>query len=854
MKKLILRLLPWLVILAALAALILFVFVPIYSQSAGDAQAEPKVYFYEGDTKPLIMENEKLRFEMDRKTTQFTVTDKETGRVWRSNPQGAAQDPLAIQSNKDLMQATAVVTYTNSAGSVDMDNFTYSIKNTNFLIDQKAENEISVQYAIGRIEREYQIPSAITKERYEFFRSNMQKSTQRKIGSNYSLYEPDKLDKKENKDEIIALYPSVVEQPLYILNASTTASNKEKIEGYFEEGGYNADEYAIDMQLVAGKRGTTGPVFNVTMNFRLEDQDLVVEVPYEEIRYRADYPITSLTVLPMFGATEKTEDGFILVPEGGGALIRYNNGKLKQNPYYSNLYGWNYSTYRAELINETRSSFPVFGMTNKGGSFLCLMEGATSYASIQADVSMRNNSYNWARAKYAVLHYDQYNVSTKTTNLVFMYEKGVPAGESIIHRYRFLDTDNYVDMARAYGDYLKGTGLYENSVASKEMPVSVEMLGAIDKTVVKLGLPVDSVIATTTFADAEKIILEMADAGIENMNVRMSGWANGGINQKVLTNVNVLNELGGTQAMQKLIETAKANGITLYFDGISCFAYDSDVVDGFLPIRDAARLATNEQAKIYPYDQITFRSDDFYDPFYLVRPEYARKGTENLINALAGMKAEGVSFRDIGYLLSGDYNPTDTVTREKAKAMNVQSLKDARDAGQKVMIRMGNDYAVPYADIITDMDLTGTRYSILDQQVPFWQIALHGVKDYTGKPLNLSGDFVYEFLKCAEVGSGLNFTFMQEDGKILQDTRHSTYHAANYASWKEKVLPLITRYQQDMEGLNQQQIVSHQRLSDDLVVTGYADGTKVYVNYAMDAYEKDGVTVAGRSYLVERGQ
>ncbi|MBE5786268.1 MAG: hypothetical protein E7324_01875 [Clostridiales bacterium] len=853
MNKTLKRLLPWIIVLAAIAALVLFVFVPIYSGKDDDGLIEPEIFFYEGETKPLVMENDRIRFEMDRKTTHFTVTDKTTGSVYYSNPKDAAKDSKAIQSNRNLMQATLVVTYTNSAGSIDMDNFVYSIQNSNFQIEQVSENEISVEYAIGKIEREYMIPSAITKERYDYFRGNMKKSTQKKVASNYSLYEPDKLDKKENKDEVIALYPSVLEQPLYILNAGTTATNKEKLEGYFEEGGYNADEYAEDMKLVAGKRGTTGPVFNVTMNFRLQDNDLVMEVPYSEIRYRADYPITSLTVLPMFGATDDKTDGFILVPEGGGAIIRYNNGKLRQNAYYSNVYGWNYSTYRAELVNETRSNFPVFGMTAGDGSFLCLMEGATSYASIQADISMRNNSYNWARAKYAVLHFDQYNVSTKTTSLVYMYEDEIP-DDTIIHRYRFLDSANYVDMANAYGDYLKETGLYENSTASEHTPISVELVGAINKTVVKAGLPVDSVVATTTFDQARQILADMDGIGLENLNIRMSGWANGGINQQVLTGVHILNELGGKDGMGRLIADAKEKGIALYFDGISCFAYDSGMAEGFMPIRDAARLATNEQAKIYPYDQITFRSDDFYDPFYLVRPEFAKRSTDNLIAALVKEQAEGVAFRDIGYLLSGDYNPKDTVTREEVKALNVQSMLDAKAAGQKVMIKAGNDYALPYADIITDVDLTGTKYAILDQQVPFWQIAVHGMKDYTGKPLTLAGDMVGEFLKCVETGSGLNLTFMYEDTKILQDTRHTTFFGSYYASNKEKLLPMALQYQKDMAGLNQQQIISHEQLAEDVVVTGYEDGTKVYVNYAVDAYEKDGVTVNGRSYYVERGK
>ena len=853
MKKIILRLLPSVIILALLAALVVFVGIPIYSQTEESTLIEPDILFYEGDNKAIVMENDEMLFEMDAATTHFKVTEKATGRVWYSNPENADKDTVAIASGRNLMQATAVVTYTNSAGSIDMDNYSYSIENGNFQIEQPEENVVTVRYAIGKIEREFMIPTAITKERFEAFLGAVKKSTQRKISSNYSLYEPEKLDKRENKDEIIALYPEVLNQPLYILNEGTTENNKKKLEEYFQEAGYNADEHAIDQQLVAGSRETNGPVFNVVMNYRLTGKDLIVEVPYSEIRYRADYPITSLTVLPMFGAMDASQEGFIFVPEGGGAIIRYNNGKLKQNAYYSNVYGWNYSTYRNEVINETRSAYPVFGMTNNGSSFLCMIEGASSYASILADISMRNNSYNWARAKYTMLHYDQYNVSSKTSTLVFMYEKELPQ-DTIIQRYRFIDSDSYVDMANAYGEYLRENELMSEAKASEEMPVSVELVGAIDKTVVKFGLPIDSVVAVTTFSEAEAIIQEIKDAGVNNLNIRMSGWMNGGVKQQVLSKVKVLKELGGQKAMEQLIAAAREMGVSLYFDGITCFAYDSGVLEGFNAFSDAARYATREQVRIYPYDQITYLSDDFYEPFYLVKPAYAKEGTDNLIAALAKSGAYGVAFRDIGYLLSGDYNPKDTVTREEVKALNIQSMEDAKAAGQKVMIRAGNDYAVPYADIITDVDLTGTKYSILDQMVPFYQIAVHGMKDYTGEPLNISGDYVQEFLRCVEYGAGLNFTFMAEDGRVLQDTRHSTLFGASYEAWKEEMLAMVSKYQQDMEGLNQQRIVSHEMLTEDVSVTGYEDGTKVYVNYSADVYTNGGVTVDARSYTVERGE
>lgn len=854
MKKIILRLLPWLIAVLLVAALTVFVVIPLFSEEENVHTLDPVIMYYEGGKTPLKMENDQLAFELDPTTTHFKVVDKATGVEWRSNPADASKDPLAVSANKETLQATVIVTYSTSSGVVDLNNYKYSIEGGNYSITQQEDGSIRVDYAIGKIEKIYRIPSAITKERYEFFTSQMSNSTKKKLSSNYTLYEPAKLDSKKNKDEIIAMYPSVTEQPLYILKSDTSENNKKKIEGYFAEVNYTEEDYLIDQELVAAKKDNSGAVFNVTLIYRLEGGDLVVDVPYSEIRYKAAYPITYVTPLPMFGAAGTADEGFMFIPEGGGAIINFNNGKLQQNSYYANVYGWDYGVRRKELINETRNSFPVFGMAKNGSSFLCFMEGGTSYGGVQADISGRYNSYNWLCAKYNVIHADQYNVSAKTAQLVYMFESEMPQ-DTVTHRYRFLNTDDYVVMANSYGDYLREQHPeMAASTASETVPVSVELIGAIDKTVVKFGLPIDSVVPTTTFAEASEIIADMTSRGVRNLHIRYAGWANGGVTQQVMTDVDVVRQLGGKKGMTKFIAKAKELNVPVYFDGVNCFAYDSGILEGFVPFTNAARYTTREQIALLPYDVVTYQKADWLDYYYLVRPDYAKANTDNMLKTLADAGAYGVSFRDVGNLLSADYNPKNTVTREKVKKMNIQSMLDAQANGQQVMIRVGNDYAVPYAAIVTDMDLSGTKYSIIDKSVPFYQIALHGMKDYTGKPINLAGDYMQEFLRCVEYGAGLNFTFMAEDTEILQDTLHSNFFGANYEDWAINASKLIKTYQKDMEGLNQQRIVSHSQLDKNVFVTGYEDGTAVYVNYGSEDYVAGSVVVPARSYTVERGK
>ena len=183
-KSIIRRLIPWIIVLVALAALIVFVMVPIYSRQERSFGRPTSVFYYDGDSKPLTMENEYLLFEMDATNTQFTVTNKATGKVWYSNPPERDKDALARGVNADVLSSTLGVTYIDSITTIELNNYTNSVAYQSYNIVPLDDGSIRADYAIGKLERIYMIPNAITKERYENFTNQLDKKDRKKL-SNY---------------------------------------------------------------------------------------------------------------------------------------------------------------------------------------------------------------------------------------------------------------------------------------------------------------------------------------------------------------------------------------------------------------------------------------------------------------------------------------------------------------------------------------------------------------------------------------------------------------------------------------------------------------------------------------------
>ena len=829
------------------------VFLIIHFVNPTDEVVKIQPYGYEGGEEPVVMESDDLIFTMDPLTTHFNITKKSTGKVWSSYIEDAESDSRALSEEKNRMMSNLLLTYTIKTGLETIyDTKAFSVDNSIYEIKQEGDT-VKVFYTIGKVEREYIIPKVKRVAELDAYREKMEKNDASMVKDMYKKYDINKLKKGDDKDALLEQYPILATDPIYVLKANAREDRKQQIEAAMEKAGYTYEEYETDKELDKSSSDEENELFNVEMDFRLDGDDLVVEIPFDSLEYDPKAPITLLTPLPYFGAGSKNDEGFMLVPEGGGGIIEYNNGKTAQNNYYANMYGWDYVMRRKYVIHNTRAYFNVFGHScGDDGSFICILEDGSSYGSVKAFVSGKQNDYNFVNTDYTICSKQEFDISNMSSSAVYSFKSDLPKGEKIVQRYRFLDSPDYVDMAYSYRDYLEKTyGQYMSLNSDNEAPVSVEILGAVDKVQQVLGVPVSLPLKLTSFKDAEELIKDMDSVAIGKLSVKYSGWCNGGVNQKILTSVNPVAALGSSKDLSNLATSASGYGVDLYLNGITQYEHRSNILNGFISYRDAARMLTKERAEIFNYSHVTYAAREGFKSYYLLHTPLAMKMADNLV-AAAGKYKTGVSFEDIGMDISSDFYRKEPHSREDVKQKNMDLLKSMDD--KKVMINMGNDYAVPFVDMVTNMDLKGSEYTIIDYTVPFYQIAIHGYIDYTGAPINICGDDQEELLRCAEYGAGLNFTFMKESSFALQKTLYSEYYGCEYDAWRDRMVDMATRYNREVGHCFNQEMKDHEILGDYARCTTYADGTKVYVNYSFteDFVTDDGVTIPSRDYVVVR--
>ncbi len=844
-----LKLLPSIIVLLIIVGAALYV---INTKAPTEVKEPIPPYAFDGTDKPVVIDNGQLKLTMDPATTEFTVEVKDSGKVWYSNPKDAAEDTAALDDQKNYLQSPFILSYSITQGlETTYNSFAFSAQNGIYEI-VPGENEIRVNYSLGSVQKEFTIPPVITKTNFEKFMGNLDKKEVDLIKQYYKKYDINKLTPKDNKDELLASYPVLETDVIYVLRSGTKDNVRKTIQDKFEAAGYTYDDYLADKELDLSSSSSDTPVFNASVIYKLDGKDLVVEVPFKDLDFDPETPIYTVTPLPYFGAGGPEDQGFMLVPEGGGAIINFNNGKTSQSSYYTNVYGWDMCLSRDAVVHNTRAYYGVYGISEGNDSFVCILENGRSYASIQADIAGKNHSYNFVNAKYSVCQREQYDVGDIANSEIYEYATDLP-DETITQRYKFVNSGSYVDMAKTYGEYLqKEYAGYLDLVSDTSTPVAIEMVGAIDKVKQIVGVPVSRPLKLTSYSEASNILDQLTAAGLTNMHVKLSGWCNGGVQQKVLSKTKTVGALGSKKDLQNLISTAEANGNTVYLNGITQYAFNSNILDGFFSYRDAAKFISKERAELYEYSNVTYGQRENADhKYFLLHTDVANKYADNLVKASQKYGA-GASFQDLGMDLSSDFYKKKTYSREAVLNEQVAKLENYNNNGTPLMINMGNDYAVPFCQMVTGMDLRGSEYTIIDECIPFYQLAVHGRVDYTGRAINTCGNMENEILYSAEYGAGLCFELMNESSFATQKTLYTQYYGAYFDAVKDNLVNIYTRYNKELGHTFNQEMTGHDNLTSDVSCTEYADGTKVYVNYGYSDYTADGVKVPARDYVVTR--
>ena len=688
---------------------------------------------------------------------------------------------------------------------------------------------------------------------YEAFFESLDSEGQRVLNRRYTLYKAGEL-RPADADDLLAMYPALATDNFYILRDGINDFILEQISEIFVANGYTLEDKQAH-ESSAGMEVQEEEALNVTFSiyYTLDAGDLVVTVPMDEIIYDADYPLTQLRLLNYFGAGGLDDEGYIFVPDGSGALITFNNGKQHASQYLQTVYGDDPAVRKGLQVGRTEQiALPVFGVKKGEQAFLGIIEEGSALASIRADISGRVHSYNTVGPSFQILGQDEVDLQELAGNNVIMaYQQERYAGDLRV-RYRFMEDEDasYSGMASAYRDYLLGTGDLRALDPATAYPLHLEVLGAIDKLQSYAGIPLQSIQALTTFEETAAIMDDLRVNGVATMNLRLTGWFNGGYRQALPNKIKVQRQLGSKQDLRALAEQAAETGVGFYPDASFTYVYRNTLFDGLIPTRDAARFLDREVVELTKYRPSSMQAAVSAQPYWLTAPRRVPSYVAGFLDDYSDLGPAGLTVRDVGHSLASDYSRRYEMDRESALDLWQEQLSTMEEQGFELLGEYGNAYILPYTQVLVDVPGKSSLYQITDRSVPFVQMVIHGSVDYSGTALNLSSDYRDAYLEILENGASPSFTVMQAKNEILKDSEYNHYYSVEYEAWRERILEVYVETAEVLGPLRTEHIVKHEELATGLKAVTYSNGTVIYINRSSETHEVEGQVLDAWDYLV----
>ncbi|MCQ6559067.1 DUF5696 domain-containing protein [Paenibacillus mendelii] len=555
--------------------------------------------------------------------------------------------------------------------------------------------------------------------------------------------------------------------------------------------------------------------------------------------------LVSIRLFPFLGSeTSDQENGFLLIPDGPGALIDFKKDQPDLiNFYNERIYGedWAYS-YNSSFSNRQAVKMPVFGIKSGQQAVLGILQEGAEYASVYAVPSKSFSQYNWVTPEHHYRFKFFQPTDTRRNGGFFTYSQDLIQGDRAT-RYYFLSGGNpdYVDLAVRYRMYLtEEAGVKPLKDDRKAVPLHLNLLGADTEK----GFLWDSYLPLTTTDQAKKIVRELSSLGVEQMSIAYMGWQKGGYSEYG-GHFPIAGGLGGNDGMRTFVDYAHSKGFPVYLDA-SSYSFNNTGRDGFRKSRDGLRDLSSAV--------IDFRNKVMN--ITLVSPKFTEKIIKEDLEDAKRLNVDGYLFGEaIGSFINSDYNDNYPVMRQESRQVQEDILRTAKEKLGSVMVSEGNFYTARYADHLDQMYSDYSYDMFVDRIVPFAQIALHGLVSYSHSYANLSGDYVNNYLKGIEYGAEPSFLITYAPSQDLMKSKSlNIFYSTSYKDWTEEMVSLYQHYNDALAGVRDQFIVGHRELAEGVFETEYSNGRRIVVNYNEVPYTGGGISVKANDFIATGGE
>lgn len=591
--------------------------------------------------------------------------------------------------------------------------------------------------------------------------------------------------------------------------------------------------------------------FAVPVEYSLCEDGFRARVRCDQIQEKGIARIYGLSLLPYVFAQPGDGDGFMLVPDGSGALMYFRSNKTTYGKYVAPLYGEDALVSKDYSPTVTEDlMLPMIGMQARKGGFLAVAEQGAALGSVNAIPNGVDNTYNSIYFSFSLRNRQTTTIGATDSfysTVVTVDEQGPIAVGDISVRYVLLDStpDNGLSRMAQVGRALANAGVEENTPhPAPTMYLSV--LGGYQTTLSLAGIRLDTVQKVTPVREMQEILQRLTAKGVNDVAVVYHGYDTQQLQGKITDSLHFSSAVGNRRDWEALADQVGEGRLFLTYDPM---LYTKGSGTASIRTDSVADLSLNKCA-VTTYKRSTLFPDSEADTRYLLKIPHSIQVVQQVGEQLRS-KLPGVSLliAQWGNRLYGDYAEKGT-RRQEAQALLGEAVRQLIEK-QAVGLSAPQYYAARWVGTLMDVPAESSRFLVLDEDVPFYQMVMGGKRTLVSRPLNLYGSPSEQLLHVIRCGMVPQFEVAGSGVTFVQGSGLAGFYGASVDRREQEMVEAYQLVEPLLERIAGHYITSYRTQQTGVYEIEYDTGVQVLVNMSEQAYVWNGQTVKPHGFAYQ---
>lgn len=542
--------------------------------------------------------------------------------------------------------------------------------------------------------------------------------------------------------------------------------------------------------------------------------------------------------------------GYIFLPDGSGALMRFQDNTTSLSTYIGDVYGTDMSTsiyhyrYQNPYIPLKDPAMPVFGVAHgdRQAAFVAYAISGAEFMEIIASPHNNRTPYNYVypRFTYNQIYQQIYNQSG--AGYPTLYEERNRFNAHM--KYDFLQGDgttddypaDYVGMAKKYRDHLIDYDILKpNVTSSDEMPIRLDfiMSDAMNNLIGTRDVVV------TTIDQVNEILTKLHSDGIQNINSGLFGYQKGGITLGDKDRPNWSGAIGRARDFERVIGNMNDLGIdvSLALDYVSIYEEQMSLIGNAAKHLNGWYIREHLIREVGPVEDT-----------YFARPTLVASWMKSHERRVRSLGMQSLTYAGMTNQLYGDYGRSEI------------DIHETIDLYQNTLAEIGESYQINavtpnqylWANVsrFLQAPMFTSQYLIQTDTVPFLQIVLSGSMEVYATYANFSFYTEKDILRMIDYNVYPSFILTHDPSYELISTNSSNFYSTEFILYEELIHHIYERMNDAYASVLGSEWVDRIVVAPGVVVNRYANGVEIVINYTDTIQVYDGRTVSPENYRV----